>query len=550
MANQAITFLMTSVVMSAIILILMLFNKLFSKTLSAKLRYTIWIIVLIGLIIPFRPVIGNGLILIESPSSVQTQPVGTQSLSAAEPVTDIKNTQNVQNTNSASALKVSPVRLCIYIWAIIVVIILAIHIWRYLRFARMIRHWGIPVNDEQILSIFKSVQSHAGLDNKKIDLKICNFISSSMLTGLFHPVILLPERHFDEDELQVIFQHELIHYKRHDLLVKILTVIATSIHWFNPIVYWMNRVMQADGEAACDETVLQDTDIENRRFYSEVIIGMISTKNTVRTPLSTCFYGGKSGIKRRLESIMDTKKKKKLTAIGIIPIAAIILLSGSVVAFSNNQATADVASEIKAERAQEIALATTGGGTVTECKMDYENGRKVYEIEVLHGDNKYEVDVDAINSTVLNYTVESIHPDSKSTATESTAKETSANTTESSSESSVITVEKAQEIALAKVGGGTVKEWEIDYKNGRKVYDIKIIYENKEYEMNVDAINGTITDYCVESRIPPADSNTNNSTANNSSKSNYSGIYHDDDDDYDHDNDDDDDYDNDHDDDD
>lgn len=69
-----------------------------------------------------------------------------------------------------------------------------------------------------------------------IDLYVCGFVSSSMLTGFLRPVILLPEKHFETDELEFIFRHELIHYKRRDLVIKFLSVIAVSLHWFNPFV--------------------------------------------------------------------------------------------------------------------------------------------------------------------------------------------------------------------------------------------------------------------------------------------------------------------------
>jgi len=42
-------------------------------------------------------------------------------------------------------------------------------------------------------------------------------------------------------------------------------------------------------------------------------------------------------------------------------------------------------SGITVEEAKAIALAKTGGGTVTECNLGCENGRIVYEIEIING---------------------------------------------------------------------------------------------------------------------------------------------------------------------
>ena len=438
MARYALSFLMTSLITSAIILVILGFNVLFSKVLTAKLRYAVWLVVLAGLIIPLRPVIGDGLVTVPLPATVQAQPDKTPK--AAEPLPEADSAQE----STAAGFTLSLIMMCLPVWGVVAAIIFAYHIWRYIRFIRIIRRWGAPVKDEKVLSALRAVQAEKGLSNKKINLKICSFVSSSMLTGFFRPVILLPEKPFEEDELELIFRHELIHYTRRDLLVKLLSVIAVSIHWFNPIVYRLCSAIQTDGEASCDEAVLQDASMENRQFYAEVIIGMIGGKNTAGTMLSTCFYGGKSSIKKRLDSIMDTTRKmKKPAVIVLVAVAALAIFSGSVFAFSNYQpeitetassspsseeqaplSTAAPAlsdsqsspspspslpdSEITAERAKEIALAIAGGGTVTECKLDYENDRQVYEIEIIYENTKHEMDVDAISGVISDYSMEAV----------------------------------------------------------------------------------------------------------------------------------------------
>jgi len=542
-AQYALSFLLTSLVMSAIILVILAFNALFPKAFPAKLRYAVWLVVLIGLIIPLRPVIGGGIVTVSLPDAVQTQLNGIPQIT--EPLPEIDFPQDSAEREvmegEAAGRTLSPAIICIIVWGAVSAMIFAYHIWRYIRFIRMIRRWGIPVKDEKILSVLRTVQTEKGLDHKKIDLKVCGFVSSSMLTGFLHPVILLPEKHFEEDELELIFRHELIHYKRRDLLVKLMSVIAVSLNWFNPIVYWMCAATQTDGEASCDEAVLLDAGIENRQFYAEVIVGMIGGKNTNRTLLSTCFYGGKSSIKRRLDSIMDTTRKMKKPAVAaLVAVTALTVLSGSVFAFTVQEPptaapsitpeTAAIA-RITVDKAKDIALATVGGGTVTSC--GFEDEREAYKVEVLYGDKRYSMDIDAVHGTVANYRLEAIEtvtsssspemqapsdtsapasaePPSSTTAPATTDTPPPAATTPPSSSSqstpssstpssnSEITTERAKEIALAKIGGGTVTECKLDYENGRKVYEIKIVYGNTKYEMDVDAITGAISDYSAE----------------------------------------------------
>ena len=59
---------------------------------------------------------------------------------------------------------------------------------------------------------------------------------------------------------------------------------------------------------------------------------------------------------------------------------------------------------ISAQRAQEIALAQAPAGTtVVECKMDRENGRMVYELELRNGRTEYECEIDASTGAILSW---------------------------------------------------------------------------------------------------------------------------------------------------
>jgi uncharacterized membrane protein YkoI len=62
--------------------------------------------------------------------------------------------------------------------------------------------------------------------------------------------------------------------------------------------------------------------------------------------------------------------------------------------------------EIPPEIAQEIAVANVGGGTIVEFGIDYENGRQVYEIEIVYEGNKYEMDIDAITGEITEYSAQ------------------------------------------------------------------------------------------------------------------------------------------------
>ena len=166
--------------------------------------------------------------------------------------------------------------------------------------------------------------------------------------------------------------------------------------------------------------------------------------------------------------------------------------STSVQAAPNTNASAGKVDEA---RAKEIALNHAGvkaaDATVTKSKLDYEDGRQVYEIEFYvsgsSGYTEYDYEIEAATGKIVSYDhdAEIYAPPAQSTnsgvkVTEATAKKT----------------------ALSRVSGATEKdiyEWKLDYDDGRTEYEGKIIYGGMEYEFTINAATGAVTEWDAES---------------------------------------------------
>lgn len=137
---------------------------------------------------------------------------------------------------------------------------------------------------------------------------------------------------------------------------------------------------------------------------------------------------------------------------------------------------------LTAEEAETKALDHAGvtSDTVTfvKNKLDYEDGRWVYDVEFYSNDyTEYDYEIDAYTGEVISYDHDA----------EDYALPTS------SDGSSMITAEEAKELALAKVSGaaaGDIREFEIDYEDGHTEYEGLIIYNGMEYEFEIDAYSG------------------------------------------------------------
>lgn len=58
------------------------------------------------------------------------------------------------------------------------------------------------------------------------------------------------------------------------------------------------------------------------------------------------------------------------------------------------------------EQAKQIALSRAPGATVVKCKLDYDDGRSIYEIELRSGRTEYECEIDAATGTVLKWEID------------------------------------------------------------------------------------------------------------------------------------------------
>ena len=138
------------------------------------------------------------------------------------------------------------------------------------------------------------------------------------------------------------------------------------------------------------------------------------------------------------------------------------------------------------EAAQKIALEHAGvkaaDATITKSKLDYEDGRQVYDIEWYAGGAKYDYEIAADTGEIISsaYEEKTMGADSRNvTVSEADAKKT----------------------ALDRVSGATDKnlyEWKLDYEDGHPEYEGKIIYGGTEYEFTIDAATGSVMEWDAE----------------------------------------------------
>ena len=142
-------------------------------------------------------------------------------------------------------------------------------------------------------------------------------------------------------------------------------------------------------------------------------------------------------------------------------------------------------------KAKSIALKHAGvsasKATFVKAKLDYEDGRRVYEIEFYSGNTEYDYEILASNGKIISYDkdIENYKIPRKNT-----------------SSSTYIGKAKAKSIALKDAGvsasSATFTKTKLDYEDGIRVYEIEFYTNSAEYEYEINAKTGKIRDMDVE----------------------------------------------------
>jgi beta-lactamase regulating signal transducer with metallopeptidase domain len=170
--------------------------------------------------------------------------------------------------------------------------------------------------------------------------------STPMLIRLFRPAIVLPDRGYTDEQLKSALLHELTHLRRKDIWIKWLTVLAVSVHWFNPVVWLMRREISRACELACDEAVIEKMDDDGKQSYGDTLIAVAATSKIPHMVLSTTMCEQKKSLKERLAAIMAHKKHTRAAI--IVSVILIIAAIGAACAIGAGSETSNNTIDLQA----------------------------------------------------------------------------------------------------------------------------------------------------------------------------------------------------------
>ena len=230
------------------------------------------------------------------------------------------------NTDNPAFIVKVPEQLVWTLFGLALAGFVAVMVWHFIShfiFRTKVLKDSKPITDPKILEIWNKEIEKANIKKPKFKLVQSSNIQTPLSIGLFKRTtkVVLPDKYYNQDELSLIFRHEIVHIGREDVWSKFFLVFCTALCWYNPLLWIAKKKCSDDLELSCDETVLLDSDEETRRKYGNLLLNTALEEKG----FTTCLSATRSTTHYRIQNIL--KPKKLHTGAIIIGLTFFILCS-------------------------------------------------------------------------------------------------------------------------------------------------------------------------------------------------------------------------------
>ena len=206
---------------------------------------------------------------------------------------------------------------------------LAFRVWRECRKETNRLKGQLPVKRE-VREIFVNVCRLCRVNPKRVQVVQSYGAAGPCLCGIVHPRIVLPVQEYSKEALEVIFHHELTHYRHKDIWWKYITMAVKLIYWMNPVAWKYYSLVNEWSEYACDDTVCRERGGMQR--YFGVITDIAQQIGKDRHMLISHLIEDQGELRRRVLRMKENRqKKRKKTWMALAAASGLILASGGTV---------------------------------------------------------------------------------------------------------------------------------------------------------------------------------------------------------------------------
>ena len=321
---------------SVLILALLALRRLFRRTISRRMQYTLWALVLVRLLVPLNVgTLAHNVLSAAEPVQTAVEkrletPVlymqdGTerhpaQLLSGEESQGDPQSPPSdaAQTAPADEYYTVTPTYRTVtlsealtYVWYAGMSGVGAWFLFTNLRFARALRKARTPYR----------------VEGCRYPVYLVSALPSPCLFGVLRPAVYLNEKALQSpDALRFVLAHEQTHARHLDPLWSLLRGVCLTIYWFDPLVWLAAVLSREDCELACDEGTLRALGADERAAYGKTLLALVPVCDKPQNPLlgATTMTSGKRGLKERITRIAENRQAKAAAVFAVVALAALV----------------------------------------------------------------------------------------------------------------------------------------------------------------------------------------------------------------------------------
>lgn len=206
------------------------------------------------------------------------------------------------------------------------------------RAERMFRA-GFPC-ERDIGRQFADVKKRMGIREDAVGLVRCYQTPVAVLWGIRKPTVILPAETYTEDELEVIFIHELMHYKHKDILWRRIASALTAVYFFNPFVWRLHKYLRKWSEHACDFSAKELAG--GMKHYFNTIMKIQINMKGIQPYCAATLSEDENELVERVRRMKLQSEIKKRSAWKAGAICAVMLYASSATAFASAEGVGKV----------------------------------------------------------------------------------------------------------------------------------------------------------------------------------------------------------------
>ncbi len=325
-----IRFLICNTLLCGIIGILLLLKRILKNSLSSRMQYNIWFLLLGLLAVPFLPFrffkLSELFVWLKNRNFIPTAGIETATVQASH--TNIADSQNWMEDFTLSVNREVPsvIGYLLFVIWISGIITMLIFVIRSALSLRALKNSALPLQNQKVQRLYQRCLSNCGI-TKYISIYSTAYLKSPVIVGVWKPCIYLPIHLIsegNETEIRYMLLHELQHHKHNDGIANYFISLAGIIYWFHPLVWYALKEMRGDREIACDTSVLKLLESEDYVSYGNTLINFAEKISLTPFPFASGISGTMKQMKRRIQNIASyerpnfQKKLKSMTAFVLV----------------------------------------------------------------------------------------------------------------------------------------------------------------------------------------------------------------------------------------